>query len=300
MNGEDGQSGFNKEIEDMQGSITEAYEAMSDEDKAAFIADNPGVSLDNNGNLVFADIDPNNAKMLGLLDANGMLTEDQLQSFMLGGTDTRDQMMVEGVTAWLNNPDATGKEMFTANMIYQSMEGKRDGSLGILNLQDAAVMFGSKEDGHINMFYDNLLSADSLAMVNDMYEQMYEDGTLSEDDYLDRCEELEDRAYLMSAMGNEAHEIMVGLDFLEQDFQNDYGKTPEQCLEEFCNEYNKTHPEGMSYEDLMDHINHPENYGDDAYRWPWVNGEMDDEVPDEVLLDLDFFAPNILSLKVIG
>ena len=230
------------------------------------------------------EISEDNLKMLSILKDNDMLSQEELDAYMEGSEEERLEIMKANLTDWLDDPNATGKDTLVANLGVQSMLGdaiEGNTSLKALEIQSIDVLFGSTEDGHVNTFFYNGINGDALYEMNNILENMYENGDIDEDQYLDACESWEAKMMTMASFGNNINEMAAARDALRQDYEHDHEQTPEEAMREFCES------QGWDYEDFMNSMKHPEVWDGtedgnrNAYRKLLVNGEWPQGVDDK-------------------
>ena len=238
-------------------------------------------------------------KMLTILyNQDPQIVDDAyLEDYIFASDVERKNMLADKVTDWVNNPEATGKNVLTANMIMESLSGSKREVLDILKLESVDVAFGNSDDIHVNTFFNKGLTGETLLMVDQILTSQYESGKITEDQYMDKCEELEDKAYHMAAMANDIVEQTVGLEFLMDDYVEDHGQTHEEALKAYIEQYAADHPDEdvMSWEELEDRMNNPEKYlyeldengepvvtNKNMYRWNFANGELPPDTPDDI------------------
>ena len=231
-----------------------------------------------------AYISENNIQMLALLQENGHLSEDELRAYVEGSNAERLNIMKTSITNWLDDPNAGGKDTLVANMCVESMLGADltgNNAVRALEIQSSDILFGSTKDGHINTFFYNGLKGDTLYAANNILENMYAKGDITEDQYFEACESWESKMMSMAACGNNIIEMMAARDALRTDYENEHSQTPEEAMREFCEK------QGWDYEEFINGMQNPEtwdgtnNTKKDAYRFPLVNGEWPEGTDDK-------------------
>ena len=140
---------------------------------------------------------------LAMVAANGGMGEDfDLESYMGMSEADRDTALANGIANWIDDPQASGKETLTANIGVESMLGTQGGVRDILNIQSIDVLFGYEDDIHANTFFDQNLKADTLLAMDQILENLQEQGEITEDQYFDACASYDARMMNMAWCGN--------------------------------------------------------------------------------------------------
>jgi len=241
-----------------------------------------------------------NTKMIGILYNTGKLSEEDLTAYLKADNKGKKEIMAKATVDWLNDPSAGGKGVLTANLalesLYRESEASRFTNHGLddefngaalseLGLDSVDSVMGAVNDIHVNTYYDDNLSFESLIATDEMIASMVDSGRISEEIAFDMAESNEMRAEMMMAYGNSVEEMIEGYNYVIKDFTNDYdGQSPEAAMreyfEKYCEEWNVEHPdEQLDPKEMMEDFNtwldDPESInGDESWRYPFANGEL--------------------------
>ena len=230
------------------------------------------------------EIDDTTLKMFAIWQADGRLSDSLIQGYRELNEADKTTFLVDKMGQWMDDPDAAGKDTLTANMGVQSMLGGsfREGrTMDVLGIQSVDVLLGSNVDNHVNAFYANNLTGESIAAMDEMLANLQEAGKISEDQYFDAADKYDGKTMTMVAMGNNVKEMTASTDALRTRFaENHPGKTPEDALKAYCEAHKD---EGWDYDAMIADINDPTSrHGDNknAYRAVLANGEWPSDADD--------------------